>query len=82
MQRPDRRSARSASLQAEIEEAIAETISTAVARLAPGTRVRLLAFLHLLEHPENASAKFDLSEAGLMRLTLTCPVDRDGSKIN
>jgi hypothetical protein len=79
MQRPDKRASR-ASLQAEIDEAIAETISVAATRLSPSTRMRLLAFFHLLEHPENASAKLELSEAGLMQLTLACPVGE--TKIN
>lgn len=69
-------------LQAEIVEAMADTVTDVVARLSPGARLRLLAFLHLLDHPENASATFDLSEAGLMRLTLACPVGQEPSKIN
>jgi hypothetical protein len=41
-----------------------------VPRLPPLTRLRLLAFLHLLEHPEDLTADLAVEASGALRLTL------------
>jgi hypothetical protein len=41
-----------------------------VPRLPPLTRLRLLAFVHLLEHPEELTADLAVEASGALRLTL------------
>ncbi len=73
---PDGGSRRHAPSWADEADAVADEISDRVAQLAPAARLRLVAFLHLLEYPEHASAVIELNEAaGLIRLTLACPME-------
>ncbi len=82
MQRRNGGSRRAFPLDGEEAEAVGDAIADMVARLPPKTRLRLVAFLHLLERPETASATFEVSEAGLMRLTLAGPTESGATAIN
>jgi hypothetical protein len=82
MPRRDGGSRRSSPLVGEEAEAVGDAITDMVARLSPKTRLRLVAFLHLLDKPETASATFEVSEAGLMRLTLAGPTEPGATAIN
>ena len=53
-----------------IARAIQDTIMRAVNRMTPEARLCVVAFMHLLEDPENLTADLDIGPAGDMRLVL------------
>jgi hypothetical protein len=64
-------------LREQIVEALSDTMRDVVARLSPAARLRLLAFLHLLDRPEAALANLEIEPSGAVRLTLAMlPDDR------
>jgi hypothetical protein len=77
MSRPDRSSEIALCLKEEVIEAMNDTVADVVARLSPVARLRLLAFLHLLEHPEAVVAQLEVGPSGLLRLTLAL-LNKDG----
>src|SRR4051794_34978888 len=70
MSTPDRMPAIAMALREEIVDALTETITDVIARLSPAARLRLVAFLHLLDRPEAALADLDVDQSGIVRLTL------------
>ena len=71
MQQPDKHPTRSSPDEDELAEAVADAIAGAVMRLPPETRLRLIAFLHLMEEPGTTRAELDTAPPGFMRLVLT-----------
>ena len=67
---PDRMPAIAMALRDEIVDALTATATDVIARLSPAARVRLVAFLHLLDRPETALANLEIDPSGTMRLTL------------
>jgi len=64
-------------VQEELSDALAQTVAHLIPRLAPITRLRLLAFMHLLEHPETMKADLDIESSGTLRLTLATTASAD-----
>lgn len=73
MSRPDRLSQRAVDLREEILDALADTVMGVIGKLSPAARLRVIAFLHLIEHPEAVLADLEVDATGLMRLTLSKP---------
>jgi hypothetical protein len=71
MSRPDRLSQIALDLREEIVDALADTVTDVIGRLSPDARLRLIAFLHLIEHPETVLADLEVDVSGLLRLTLS-----------
>jgi hypothetical protein len=71
MSRPDRLSQIAIDLREEIVDALADTVTEVIGRLSPAARLRLVAFLHLIEHPETVLADLNMDASGLLRLTLS-----------
>jgi hypothetical protein len=57
-------------VQEEMTDTLAQTVTHLIPRLSPITRLRLLAFMHLLENPETMTADLDVEPSGCLRLTL------------
>jgi hypothetical protein len=57
-------------VQEEMMNALNEMAGRIMVRLPPITRLRLLAFMHLIEKPEAMKASLDIEPAGCLRLTL------------
>jgi hypothetical protein len=53
-----------------IARAIQDTIMRAVNRMTPEASLCVVAFMHLLEDPENLTADLDIGPSGDMRLVL------------
>jgi hypothetical protein len=69
MPQPNQKPAKTADLQ-DLADTLAGTVTDVIARLTPLTRLRLLAFMHMIEHPETTTAELEFASSGLMRLTL------------
>lgn len=54
----------------ELLDALTATVTDVITRLAPLTRLRLLAFMHMMEHPEATTAELEFLPSGMMRLTI------------
>jgi hypothetical protein len=57
-------------VQEEMADTLAKTVTHLIPKLSPITRLRLLAFMHLLENPETMKADLDVEPSGCLRLTL------------
>jgi hypothetical protein len=71
MSRPDGISHIASSLREEIVDALADTFADFMAQMSPAARLRMVAFLHLVEQPGAVLADLDVDSAGLIRLTLS-----------
>lgn len=58
----------------EMAEGSLSRLKQFIPRLAPTTRLRLLAFVHLLENPEELAADLTVEASGTLRLTLAAGV--------
>ncbi|QFU17397.1 hypothetical protein [Microvirga thermotolerans] len=58
-------------LREELMLALGDDILRAIAELPPISRLRILAFLHLLERPDALRARLDVDASGELRLTLS-----------
>jgi hypothetical protein len=76
MSRADRKPALALALREEIVDALSDTMGDVVARLSPAARLRLVAFLHLLDRPEATFANLEVDPSGEVRLTLAMLPDR------
>lgn len=70
MTQADNKHAMSSFVQEEMAQALIEAIAPLITQLSPITRLRLLAFMHLLESPEKVKASLDIGPSGSMHLTL------------
>jgi hypothetical protein len=51
--------------------ALSDSILRVIAGLGPVSRLRILAFLHLLERPDSLRTRLEVSPTGDVRLTLS-----------
>jgi hypothetical protein len=61
-------------VQEEMTDAVARTLAACLSRLPPVVRLRLLAFVHLVEDPATLKAALEITPSGSMRLTLDAAV--------
>ena len=57
-------------VQEEMADGVARTLAACLSRLPPVVRLRLLAFVHLVEDPAAMKAALEITPSGSMRLTL------------
>ena len=55
-------------------DAASQSLAQSVAQLPPIVRLRLLAFMHLVECPDTMRASLEITPSGSMRLTLDTDV--------
>ena len=67
-------------LQEEMALTLTDNVVDAVTRLPSVTRLRLLAFLHLVERPQTMHAELDFEPSGQLRLTLLANQHPDQGK--
>jgi hypothetical protein len=70
MQPPEADRSMSSFVYEEMAEALIPMLTHVIPRLPDMTRLRLMAFFHLLEHPEAVKADLQVDPAGVARLTL------------
>ena len=70
MSLPDRNRPTASFTQEEALECLSRTLTHALEQMPPLTRLRLMAFLHLIEDPETVSASLRLTPSGRLSLTL------------
>lgn len=58
----------------EAMECLSRTMTHVLERMPPLARLRLLAFMHLVEDPEVLNASLGLTPSGSLSLTLESPV--------
>jgi hypothetical protein len=61
-------------VQEEMIDNLSETLSQLLGALPPVARLRLLAFMHLVENPDTTKATLEVEPSGSMRLTLDTEV--------
>jgi hypothetical protein len=61
-------------VQEEMMDCLAGTLAGVLDRLSPVARIRILAFLHLVEKPESMKATLEVLASGHLRLTLDTSV--------
>jgi hypothetical protein len=61
-------------VQEEMIENLAQTMTQFLAQWPPVARLRLLAFMHLVEQPETMKALLEITPSGSLRLTLDTDV--------
>jgi hypothetical protein len=74
MSLPDETPPLSSFIQEEMIDNASETMAQCLARMPPVVRLRLLAFMHLVECPGTMRASLEISPSGSMRLTLNTDV--------
>lgn len=74
MSLPDEEFPLASFLEEEMVDGLSETLGHLVALAHPVVRLRLLAFMHLVEQPENMQATLEVLPSGLLRLTLDTAV--------
>jgi|GEM_PF-3028986 len=68
-------------VQEEMADGATQTLAAYLSQLPPIVRLRLLAFMHLVEDPAAMKAALEITPSGSMRLTLDtavapCPANR------
>ncbi|AWM86066.1 hypothetical protein [Microvirga sp. 17 mud 1-3] len=58
-------------IQEELMLALSDSILRVIAGLGPVSRLRILAFLHLLEKPDSLRTRLEVGASGDLRLTLS-----------
>jgi hypothetical protein len=78
MSQPDESHFVGAFVQEEITDLLAQTVAHVLPHLPSITRLRLLAFMHLLDDPTMMKADLDIEPSGYLRLTLgvACAPDK------
>jgi hypothetical protein len=61
-------------VQEEMADGATRTLAACLSRLPPIVRLRLLAFMHLVEDPSAMKAALEITPSGSMRLTLDTAV--------
>jgi hypothetical protein len=75
MSLPDENPPVASFVQEEMIEVATRTIAICLSHVPPIVRLRLLAFMHLVEHPATMRASLEISPSGSMRLTLDTAVE-------
>ncbi|MGF9763549.1 hypothetical protein AAII07_51325 [Microvirga sp. 0TCS3.31] len=81
MSLPDEIPPVSSFVQEEMADGATQTLAACLSRLQPIVRLRLLAFMNLVEDPAAMKATLEITPSGFMRLTLDtvvapCPTHR------
>ena len=81
MSLPDEHPAVTSFVQEETINGLTKTLAARLSHMPPIVRLRLLAFMHLVEDPAEMRALLEISPTGSMRLTLDtavapCPIHR------
>jgi len=71
---PDEKSPLASFIQEEMIDGVRENLSQLLDLLPPVARLRLLAFLHLVEQPNTMRATLEIQPSGFLRLTLDTAV--------
>lgn len=79
MSLPDENPPVSSFVQEEMIEGATRTLALCISRLPPVVRLRLLAFMHLVEYPATMRASLEITPSGSMRLTLDTAVEPNRS---
>ncbi len=74
MSQPDEKLALASFVQEEMISNINKTLQELLEQLPAVARMRLLAFMHLVEDPDSMKATLDLQPSGSLRLTLDTSV--------
>ncbi|QRM30566.1 hypothetical protein [Microvirga sp. VF16] len=74
MSLPEENPPLSASVQEEMTDRATKNLAHCLARFPPIVRLRLLAFMHLVEYPDTMRASLEITPSGSMRLTLDTEV--------
>jgi hypothetical protein len=74
MSRPDETSALASFIQEEFTNGISKNLGQLLPLLPSPVRLRLLAFLHLVEQPDTMRATLEVQPSGSLRLTLDTAV--------
>ena len=74
MSLPDEISPLSSVSQEELIEHASQNMAQCLAQFPPIARLRLLAFMHLVEDPDSTRAILEITPSGSMRLTLDTKV--------
>jgi hypothetical protein len=61
-------------VQEEMIDGMTKTLAACLSHLPPIVRLRLLAFMHLVEEPADMKAALEISPSGTMRLILDTAV--------
>jgi len=75
MSLPDENPPVASFVQEEMIEVATGTIAICLSHVPPIVRLRLLAFMHLVEHPATMRASLEISPSGSMRLPLDTAVE-------
>jgi hypothetical protein len=70
MSLPDRNCPVTSFAQEEAAECLSRTLTHVLEQMTPLARLRLIAFLHLIEDPEALNASLRLTPSGCLSLTL------------
>ncbi|MBA1158597.1 hypothetical protein [Microvirga mediterraneensis] len=65
--------------QEELMEHAIQNMAQCLAHFPPIARLRLLAFMHLVEYPDTTRASLEVTPSGSMRLTLDTKVAPDSA---
>jgi hypothetical protein len=74
MSLPDENHPVNSFVQEEMIENLTQAMAQFLAQWPPVTRLRLLAFMHLVEQPETMKALLEITPSGSLRLTLDTDV--------
>jgi hypothetical protein len=74
MSLPDENHPVTSFVQEEMIENLTQAMAQFLAQWPPVTRLRLLAFMHLVEQPETMKALLEITPSGSLRLTLDTDV--------
>jgi len=66
-------------VQEEMIDRASQSLAHCLMRLPPIVRLRLLAFMHLVEFPDTMKAALEITPAGSMRLVLDTEVAPDSA---
>ncbi len=64
-------------VQEDIMDRASQNMAQCLAQFPPIVRLRLLAFMHLVEYPDSLKASLEFTAAGSMRLTLDTDIMLD-----
>jgi hypothetical protein len=77
MSLPDENLPSASFTQEEMIDSVSESLAQRLAQLPPVVRLRLLAFMHLVEYPDTMRACLEITPSGSMRLTLDTDIASD-----
>ncbi|MGO4525492.1 hypothetical protein AB4097_11585 [Microvirga sp. 2MCAF35] len=77
MSLPEENSPLTCIIQDELIDRASQNMAHCLAQLPAIARLRLLAFLHLVEYPDTMRASLEITPSGSMRLTLDTKVAPD-----